>query len=364
MMHFVQKLILTALISTSSVLAQSDNWATKSISATSASAAINYWTIEKMQSASPMPYPILDKSRHVPAMPTTQDASAKTDKQPAISPTSVAPKEKSEEVAKLRDSITQYICEGNTSCTTFLPDEFRDLDAHIASGKVFFTLFGFNFFCSAAAAATETAGGPGNRQLVLTAGHCLNDGSGTFATSFVFVPAYNEGEAPYGIWPATNLFTTPEWNTGFGLAFSKDVGFARIALGTGDYAGEKLHNVVGAYDIEFNPPELIGKKIASSGYGIDVWGGERPVITLGTIDRFDPNFSPNPPGVPSEHTGGSSGGPWLSNYLPRFSGSWGADKSNVIIGINAYVNSGSPVIYSPQMTSDIQTLWALLAQQP
>ena len=50
-------------------------------------------------------------------------------------------------------------------------------------GKVFFTLNGSNFVCSG------TALNSSNRSVVWTAGHCLNEGPGAFATNFAFVPA-------------------------------------------------------------------------------------------------------------------------------------------------------------------------------
>ena len=57
-------------------------------------------------------------------------------------------------------------------------------------GKVFFTLGGADYVCSANSVAST------NRNTVSTAGHCLNEGPGAFATRFTFVPAYLDGSAP------------------------------------------------------------------------------------------------------------------------------------------------------------------------
>ena len=46
------------------------------------------------------------------------------------------------------------------------------------TGKVFFTLGGTNYVCSGAATSSS------NRDVVTTAGHCLNEGPGAFATNF------------------------------------------------------------------------------------------------------------------------------------------------------------------------------------
>jgi V8-like Glu-specific endopeptidase len=39
---------------------------------------------------------------------------------------------------------------------------------------------------------------------VSTAGHCVNEGPGDFATNWAFVPAYNNGSAPFGTWNRTH----------------------------------------------------------------------------------------------------------------------------------------------------------------
>ena len=85
-------------------------------------------------------------------------------------------------------------------------------------GKVFFTLGGSNYVCSGTATSSS------NGDVVTTAGHCLNEGPGAFATNFAFVPAYDNGAAPYGTWTAQTLYTTSAW-AGSG-DFDYDVGFA------------------------------------------------------------------------------------------------------------------------------------------
>ena len=69
-------------------------------------------------------------------------------------------------------------------------------------GKVFFTLGGGDYVCSGTALLS------GNKCVVWTAGHCVNEGPGAFATNWEFVPAYKDGAAPLGAYVAENLFTT------------------------------------------------------------------------------------------------------------------------------------------------------------
>jgi len=107
-------------------------------------------------------------------------------------------------------------------------------------GKVFFTLDGQDFVCSANAVAS------GNGNTVSTAGHCLNSGPGAFASRFTFVPAYENGSAPYGQWVATDLIAPTAWTQGGDISY--DTGFAVVASPT----GTSLSDTGGASGVAFN----------------------------------------------------------------------------------------------------------------
>ena len=107
-------------------------------------------------------------------------------------------------------------------------------------GKVFFTLGGGDYVCSGTALLS------GNKSVVWTAGHCVNEGPGAFATNWQFVPAYKDGAAPLGAYVAENLFTTSAWgNSG---DFSYDLGAAVVAPA----GGTALTDRVGGRGIAFN----------------------------------------------------------------------------------------------------------------
>ena len=57
-------------------------------------------------------------------------------------------------------------------------------------------------FCSASVVDSPA----GN--LVITAAHCL---MGRQVGQFVFVPGYDNGEAPYGVWPVRRVITDQDW---------------------------------------------------------------------------------------------------------------------------------------------------------
>ena len=296
-------------------------------------AVLDYWTPERMETARP---PTLPGSPQGDAM--TLPAEAGEPEQP--------------------QTVT-----ANDHETRLLTDAEVLAHPHSSIGKVFFNLRGFDFVCSASAVTTGGRWGEGPGQLIVTAGHCLSDGGGTFASSLLFVPGYTDGVAPFGRWVAWKVFTTNAWHFGSGRGYSRDVAFARV-IGTEEYADTRLDEVVDTLDIAFTQPYPLdrlhvgvqprtGTSYASFGYGVDIWGGERQVRTRSQVVRLDSTFSPPPMGTPSTHTGGASGGPWLYNYAPDANGG----GLNVINSVNSYVYRGEDVIHGPQFDDQIHQLW-------
>lgn len=165
-------------------------------------------------------------------------------------------------------------------------------------GKVFFTLGGTDYVCSGT--ATES----GNADVVTTAGHCLNEGPGEFATQFAFVPAYDNGDRPYGTWTARTLYTSAAWgNDG---DFNHDIGFA--VMNEND-SGESLTDVVGSYPIAFNLER--GLDYTSYGYPAgSPFDGESLYSCSGTASQDSRGSTDQ--GLTCDMTGGSSGGGWIT----------------------------------------------------
>lgn len=177
------------------------------------------------------------------------------------------------------------------------------------TGKLFFTLDGSNYVCSG---SVVTAG---NDSLILTAGHCIHEGSGGddgFATDVAFVPAYSgsgtDQEGPHGVWPAEHLTTTQQWATSGNLDY--DVGF--IVTHTLD--GETITDVVGgAQGIAFNQDR--GTHVYAFGYPhASPYDGTTLTYCAGNTVN-DP-FGGSAQGVTCDMTGGSSGGPWYADFNP------------------------------------------------
>ena len=203
-------------------------------------------------------------------------------------------------------------------------------------GKVFFTLGGANYVCSGNSVSST------NKSTVSTAGHCLNEGPGAFATKFTFVPAYLNGSAPYGMWTAKSLHAPTQWSSGGDMTY--DTGFAVMNT----LNGQTLSDVVGASGVQFNAARGLSYK--SFGYpAARPFDGESLKSCSGTAtnDPYNPQF--NTQGIPCNMTGGSSGGPW-------FIGSSSTGYQN---SINSYgYGTKSTTMYGPYWGSVIQQAYS------
>ncbi|HET6860182.1 MAG TPA: peptidase [Streptomyces sp.] len=166
------------------------------------------------------------------------------------------------------------------------------------SGRVFFTMQGRTASCSGNAVTSQ------NGSTVMTAGHCVKY-QGGWHTNWVFVPAYNNGQAPYGQWSATKTLATDQWVASEDINY--DVGLAVVA----PLNGKKLTETVGAQGLQFNggynkPMYAFGFPAAAP------YDGSKLIYCSGNTSR-DFLFS-NDHSLACNMTGGSSGGPWFSSF--------------------------------------------------
>ena len=108
-------------------------------------------------------------------------------------------------------------------------------------GVLFFKQHDGLYRCSAASIGNNA---------IWTAGHCIHAGDGTddgWSKDVIFVPAYNNGEAPFGVWKAFTVLTHQEWEMDGDLRY--DIGgvvLERNAL------GETISEVVGSLGFSAN----------------------------------------------------------------------------------------------------------------
>jgi len=179
-------------------------------------------------------------------------------------------------------------------------------------GKVFFTISGGSepgdYVCSGTAVASNS------HTLAWTAGHCVNDAEfgGGFATNWVFVPGYHDGERPYGSWPARRLFTTRAWAKDINIR--ADLGAASLAR---DEQGRGIEDVVGARGIAFNQPR--DQEFRAFGYPAlptlfrPEFDGEHLYACASgrTGDDTPPGAGPPTLEIACDMSSGASGGGWV-----------------------------------------------------
>jgi hypothetical protein len=181
------------------------------------------------------------------------------------------------------------------------------------SGKVFFTDHNRgNWVCSG---STVNSGG---QNVVFTAGHCVFGTAGgklppgeTWHSNWMFVPDYFNGEAPYGVWTANQLWTLTNYinNADEG----DDIGAAVMNVNS---SGQHIVSVVGGQGIAWNFPD--NQYVFDFGYPAESpFNGA--VLDECDSSEFDASsIISSTMGMACNFTGGSSGGPWLMSFGGEF----------------------------------------------
>jgi V8-like Glu-specific endopeptidase len=202
------------------------------------------------------------------------------------------------------------------------------------AGRVFFTFQGRNASCSGNAVTSA------NRSTVITAGHCVKL-EGSFHTNWAFVPAYNNGNAPFGTWTARATMATPQWVATENINF--DIGAAVV----NQLNGRNLTDVVGAQGVAFNQPRA--QNMYAFGWPAAApYDGTRMIYCSGRT--FNAILS-NGIGMTCNMTGGSSGGPWFLGFNE-------ATGTGLVNSVNSYKINFIPTwMFGPYFGADAQNLY-------
>jgi V8-like Glu-specific endopeptidase len=240
---------------------------------------LDYWTPARMRSAQPLD-PLIHRLPRLAAAPA-----------PAVGERRV--------VRPARPAVAKATADGPTPLAGQVHDQTRyPARTH---GKVFLTIPGQgDFECSGTAVRSPS------HKLALSAGHCVYDDiTRTWATNWIFVPAYDDGTAPFGRWPARKLATTDQWRSG---DFRYDVGAATLARNRRD---KRIQDVIGARGIVFNRER--DKRYVAFGYPAAApFDGEQPYRCDSRYQGDDQRSAPpRPMRIGCDMTGGASGGGWV-----------------------------------------------------
>ncbi len=259
------------------------------------SAAQSYWTADRMARAAAVPTttatPKSALGSTAPAPKTT--ASVKITDIPAYAGTLAAPR-------------TELLKALVTRPYTNRPDRLN--------GKVFFTMGGLDYVCSG------TVINSSNKDMVDTAGHCVSDGAGHFATNWVFVPGYasklaagSAGLYPYGIWTARRLTTTAQWH--YSANIKQDVAYGVLA----PLNKRHIATYLGGQGTFFNASR--NQTFNAFGYPQAApFNGRDQRVSVSKRIGDDPFLGglvgPVPMKISSNQTGGTSGGGWIVGISP------------------------------------------------
>ena len=214
-------------------------------------------------------------------------------------------------------------------------------------GKVVFHNAGGDWICSGTALTNNRSG----YSLILTAGHCVYDmdrGFGAlsgFDTSWMFIPQFDSSptytcaNTIYGCWTATALVVNGGFarEHGFTTAGSHfDWGFAIV--GPGGKGNSQLEATVPTFGLSATAMssgtvDAFGYPAAGKYHGSDLTYCQNPV----GFDVFTSNTNYR---LGCDMTGGSSGGPWFSDFD-------GTGNAGTIRSLNSYGYSGITAMYGP-----------------
>ena len=184
-------------------------------------------------------------------------------------------------------------------------------------------------FCTA-----SVVGSP-NGDLVITAAHCVTGTSG-----IVFVPGYDRGAAPYGIWAVTKVYADRSWTSSSNP--DDDVAFLRVNQASSIVP---IEDVTGAEALKTGTParqlvEVIGYPDSDS----------QPIVCR--------NWTREPMSEQLEfdcggYTDGTSGGPFLASVNPL------TGQGTVIGVIGGYEQGGltPQVSYSSRFGANVAALY-------
>lgn len=208
------------------------------------------------------------------------------------------------------------------------------------TGKVFFTMGGHDYVCSGSTVASA------NSDVVVTAAHCVKNGTGGWATNWTFVPGYAGGKQPYGSFSASRFYVASQWSRKTDNDY--DVAFVRVNPARQGGAKVPVVDAVGGQGISFGSAPA---RVAAFGYPADApYGGGRLYYCSGKVNP-DPYHETDDSGLRCAMTAGSSGGPWMGGFGP-------AAGTGTITAVSSFkYSTNSEILYGTPLGPVAQQLY-------
>jgi V8-like Glu-specific endopeptidase len=307
--------------------------------ATSPAAALAHWTPQRRRAAEPLA---------IPTLPGSSEDGAAADSEPLAPPAYVPAVSPGEEAPRPRlgplatTSSVEGVPVGAAESTVFPNSANGVLIGEYVNGSSH-----ESYRCSGSVVSSSA----GN--VVLTAGHCVKDpDTGTVASFLVFMPGYREGAQPFGQWVATEYAITEEWAQTAGTSRPNEAGDVAMLKVASSSTAASVQATVGSLGVAFNQPRA--QTYTQYGYPAEKpYNGKLLYSHTAAYagDDDEPSFSPAPMKIPTDFTGGSSGGPWtvLSGSTP------------VALSVTDYGYKGEPgFLYGPYFGSLAQHVYELI----
>lgn len=293
--------------------------------------AVSEWTTEDLLAAEPYPVPEVTEEMVRDFVEQSQSSSTRGGKTAAGGPPS---------------STADSYGDGQLTVGHSYPPPFNQHEVltpyttypYCTIGKIFFNQGGGRYQASAASIGNNG---------IWTAGHCVHSGNGQasgWSSNLVFIPAYKDGNAPFGQFTARQLFCRTNWylhgNPG---GLFEDMGGAIL----NPLNGRKLSQVIGWLGFAWNFPRnqvwtSLGYPAAPPFNGNRMWQDTAAYANDGSVPG-----SPATIGIGCSMTGGCSGGPWVLGF----------GSSNYVNGHNSYRPNNQPLeIYSPYFGDNANSL--------
>jgi len=232
-------------------------------------------------------------------------------------------------------------------------------DIQERSGRILFSSGGSDWICSGS--VVNDASTSNGYSIVLTAGHCVYDGSDGWSYNFLYLPNF-DAQPSYdcttrtdGCWRANMLSAHDDFvPEGFGSdeTVRVDYGFARVGLRIAGGGTAELDAATGGYGLN---TAAVANSVTKWAFGYPAAGkykGNDLVYCTGpTTD--DPYGAPTW-GIACNMTGGSSGGPWIFGTTDPAV----YTASTLLTSVNSYGYSGLQYMFGPRFNPETQTVFS------
>jgi V8-like Glu-specific endopeptidase len=179
-------------------------------------------------------------------------------------------------------------------------------------------------------------------RLILTAGHCVQHGSpdpnqAYFFDNFLFIPGYNNGNAPYGKWSWSFAQSTADWANNGNVPNAHDFALIEAADNGNDVVGK----IVGS--LGWTTGGLSSNHFTTLGYPCNLDN----CMLMQRNDAQTSEVGGNNTWIQgTSMRGGASGGPWVQDFGVQPAGAPGVPAGgNLVVGVSSYGPTATDIGY-------------------